>query len=1414
MSKHKKKPATSLVSNKTNNNRNIKTLSATASTELFGELSLQLQEKMNSGIGFADMDFGVDSQDDENYGGEKNEDPYPTSRIIKRDANGKIIVTEVGDEEEDPFLKFHNNSQLPSQVDTTSDEYNQQLLTFRNLYDNVYQRCVDTSSKTEFLETFKDVISTAEGEAVLNQLKVLLQIENGKPDFSKDQNKVLSGMLELDGTQPMGMQRGAPAKEIFEMANTFYNKSQKELGNSNPNLKNAIVDNLHRIINNNPKVGLKDTADDFNGHIRSHAHTQGKKIDYKGDSAFSKKKETKKMSFSQLENLNNFFKELDLKDRQKIMNITREDVFDAFSKFELKGHLDPFQVSGFQSLTKKNANSFSTSDFLDDCTCCNGEAHFDYEKAARKIYDALYRSEKMKDESLTDVEFNIQMCNEREYNYKQQEYNIDKTEAENKNQYSSLPSYIASEEEAAAAMNSGIDNNLKMPIGVKSPVHCKAEMVEKCISWISANPTNSKLLKKTMSLLPLEAIYDFENMDDSTINDPIDTLSNHDVTLTTPSKELVLSSVDDFNTDNFENEEEIADSNPVNLNFSADCFYNSLKSSLMTETVVDRQKQQYENLKKLSEIVWHNTSPDIADPELFLKEQKVTLQKKEHEDVAMDFSSFEEKLTEVKEFVEKESNVKLPRFKELASETVNEKDIKPRNNSESHQKWGALDKVISVDYESFFRDLFKDDLASLVDVKPPNDEVGVYLKSISDGMDDENGTTTVSDERNYVGSTSKQVSTELKEEENGNDEEYEEEEDDEEDDDEEDYSDNMFEDYEEKERIYNRCKSMIRFAVQFILKERLEHAAKEQEAEKSRLSLLKQLEEEEKGSSFKAKKSAKKKDKTKKKQQQQQLQQQEEVNKKLGELKIEEEKRLNQEKEEKELKRREEQRKKAAELKKKKDEQLRKKKEDQARRDEAEAKARRLKEEQKKIKEDERKQKQTAKEKEKKLKQEQKEKEKKQREEEQLRKQKEAELEKQAAETLILNTSKDNPMPTSPSAHEASPPYSNPGIRRQSSLVPPQALQPYMSLLNSNQNVSDPLSSLLSLNGVANPSLEESHLTPNGREINQNSNDLAGTTTPSLSAAFLTPPASQGFMNNNISNAVYSTTNNNVLFNGTYNQSLQNNLYQQPDTSYSLTNSANSNALHNADSSNTSQILSFANKENQNAAKRPLEKSTNIHNPSYGFSSVWNDNNINPLSTTSSGNNLVNQAASFNFQPQQTTINDLNINSSNTVASALSNYYSGLMQNYGSNTNISATQQPAMNSTILSPVRNATSSAAGTSLLATNNTGSNYINTSDSLHDLIYKSYIEYIQKNPLEAQPLSVLNLYKFITEFYNGSLMYDHFMSQLELMAIFNMANKYKDVIFLRRDIQGNPTNVWFDLSKSLYSNSHVSQQSSIWE
>lgn len=1408
MSKHKKKPTTSLVSNKAKINRNMKTLSATASTELFGELSLQLQEKMNDGIDSADMEFGVDSQDDENYGSEKNEDLYPTSRIIKRDANGKIIVTEVGDEEEDPFLKFHNNSQLQSQVDTTSEEYNQQLLTFRNLYDNVYQRCVDTSSKSEFLETFKDVISTAEGEAVLNQLKVLLQIENGKPDFSKDQSKVLSGMLEFDGTQPLGLQRGAPAKEIFEMANTFYNKSQKELGNQNPNLKNAIVDNLHRIINTNPKTGLKDTTVDLNDHIRSHSHNQGKRIDQKGSSALNKKKETKKMSFSQLENLNNFFKELELKDRQKIMNITREDVFDAFSKFELKGHLDPFQVSGFQSLTYKSSNSFSTSDFLDDCTCCNGEAHFDYEKAARKIYDALYRSEKMKDESLTDVEFNIQMCNEREYNYKQQEYNNDKRDIENKNQYSSLPSYIASEEEAAAAINSQTDNNSKISNGVKSPVQCKAEMVDKCISWISANPTNSKLLKKTMSLLPLEAIYDLENMDDSTVNNPIDTISTRDLTLTASSKEVVVSSAEESNTDYFENEEGITNKNPVNLNFSADSFYNSLKSNLLTETVVDRQKQQYENLKKLSEIVWHNTSPDIADPELFLKEQKASLQKKEHEVVTMDFSSFEEKLSEVKEFVEKEGDITLPCFKESVGETPDKTEVTFKSDLEKQKKWGALDKVISVDYESFFRDLFKDDLASLVDIKPPNDEVGVYLKSISDDIDDENAAVTDSDERNYNGSISQSLSTELNQENNGNDQEYEEEEDDdnEEEDDEDDYSDNMFEDYEEKERIYNRCKSMIRFAVQFILKERLEHAAKEQEAEKSRLSLLKQLEEEEKGSSFKTKKSSKKKDKTKKKQQQH-LQQHDEVNKKLGELKIEEQKRLDQEKEEKELKRREEQRKKAEELKKKRDEQLRKKKEEQAKRDEAEANARRLKEEQKKIKEDERKQKQTAKEKEKKLKQEQKEKEKKLREEEQLRKQKQEEVEKQAAETLTSKTTNEHTLPDFPLGIETSPSYSNSGIRRQSSLVPPQALQPYMSLLNSNQNVSEPLSSLLSLNGVANSSLEEPHLTPNGREITQNSNDIAGTATPSLSATFLTPPDSQGFLNNNISNTVYSNTNNTVLFNNAYNPSLQNNMYQHPDTSYSLTNSANSSALHNVDNSNTSQILAFTNNEKQNIAQRPLENSTNINTPSYGFSSVWNDNNINPLNTTTSGNGLVNQATSFNFQPQQTIINDRKINSGNTVASALSNYYSGLMQNYGSNANIPATQKPAMTNSILSPVRN-------TTLLATNNTGNSYVNANSSLHDLIYKSYIEYIQKNPLEAQPLSVLSLYRHIAELYTSSLMYDQFISQLELMASLNMANKYRDVIFLRRDIQGNVTNVWFDLSKGLYNNSHLSQQSSIWE
>ncbi|OBA26925.1 hypothetical protein HANVADRAFT_52711 [Hanseniaspora valbyensis NRRL Y-1626] len=1516
MNKNKKKPITSNNSNKKiknnktltkpNSNGNVTTITAKTHTQLFGELSLQLQEKMRNELKTVEMNIEKEEGNDvEEQEEDDDDDSYPTSRIIKRDANGQIIVTEVNEEgngdEEDPFLKFHNNNNnnnnnndefLPKKhVDITPEEYNEQLMTFRKLYDNVYKRCVDTSSKAEFLETFKDAVSTAEGEVVLSQLKSLLQIEDEKNDPSKDPNKILSGMMKLDNSHSMVMQRSVPSKDIFDMANSFYNKTQMDLINKNPDLKTAIADNLHRIINTNPKNVLNEVSIDISSSMKAYEdHPHSKNIENNSNNnnhnnnSSHQPKQSKKMSVSQLENLNNFFKELSLKERQKIMQITREDVFNAFSKFELKGHLDPFQVSGYQSLAKKNTNSFSTSDFLEECTCCNGEAHFDYEKAARKIYDALYRSEKMKDESLTDVEFNIQMCNEREYNYKQHQQQQQEEEEEgnttgngyNKIEYSSLPSYMASEEEAAAAPTAtnnlqGNTNRSSQGSRVNSTDYRRAEMIERCISSISANPTNHKLLVTTMSLLPVETLDVLEDLTnevpekdeeeiititETDVNDVIEDealagnpdLSALDFNMSSPvaapgttaaTTAIVGNAGSNINT-----------LNPERSSFSADSFYDSLRTSLMTEIPVDRQKQQYANLKKLSEIVWHNSSPDLADPVQFLKDQKQSLKKKEHEDIKMDLSTFEERLGDIKKFVETEcsdtkekdgdenNNIVLPDFKNLVESEEDGDDELIKKKDMGKRRWGALDKVISVDYDSFFRDLFKDDLACLIDIKPPNNEVGVHLKSISDDFNDSNGNivSAVDDEKNYVGSIVKKNITEVEDgEEKDHQEgdeavEEEEDEDDDDDDEDDDYNDSMFEDYEEKERIYNRCKSMIRFAVQFILKERLEHAAKEQVAEKSRLSLLKQLEEEEeKGSTSKSKKNAKKKEKNKKKQQQ--LQQQE-AKMKEDELNKQQEELLKKEKEEKEIQRREEQRKKAEELKRKRDEQLRKKKEEQARRDEAEAKARRLKEEQKRLKEEERKQKQLAKEKEKKLKQEQKEKELKEKQlkeakeekEEEARKKKQQQQQEEEAEREKLAKQKfENVFNSTTSiADETTLESSQPTARRHSSLVPPQALQPYMYLLDSTQNNSDSVSNLLSLNNSSNASSQEPQSLLGGNIINSNTNTIPPPVTPLLasSSTYMSPsPVIQG-MNNNMNYVNNTSTTNGSLFNTAYGQQMQNNnnIYQQQqqqqDTSSLLMNNVNSR--------NTSQLLSFMSKGMGNTINTDVVDSTvNTSTGSYGFNSLWNNNintnNINPLSTSSSGTGLMNQTSAYNYQQQQQPIpNDMN-NPNNTAASALNSYYSGLMQNYGSNVYTPMQQQPQLmnandNSIISSVAITPVPSSSGAPLLKNNIT-----NTVDyMLHQLIYSSYIDYIKRNPIEVQPISVIKLYNFIIEVYNKSLQYSNFIIQLEQMSIPDMTNKYKDVLFLSRDLQGNITNIWFDLSKKIYISDNITNQSnqtSIW-
>ncbi|XBW35222.1 hypothetical protein QEN19_000785 [Hanseniaspora menglaensis] len=1397
MSKTKKKAAALNSSNKnktekilSNNSANkMVTMSTTANTQLFGELSLQLQEKMNNHINDT-------STSEENFGNFDNDEDevdefYPTSRIIKRDANGKIIVTEVDETgANDPFSKFHNSSYTPNSkdLDVPHEDYNEQLMAFRNLYDNVYKRCVDTNSKAEFLETFKDAISTTEGEAVLNQLKSLLQLESDKPDFSKEQKTTLNGMMKLDKSQNSLMPNNLPTKDLFDMATSFYNKTQKDLGNKNPVLKNAIADNIHRIINTNPKGGYNEIANEANGSMKTpNNQLQALHSDHKHNSG-NKKKQSRKISLSQLENLNNFFKELSLEERKKIMHITRENVFDAFSKFELKGHLDPFQVSGFQSLSKKNLSSFATSEFLEDCSCCNGEAHFDYEKAARKIYDALYRSEKMKDDSLSDVEFNIQMCNERDFNNK---HNSNTNENNKLSlEYPSLPSYMASEEAAASAIQSQNEILNYESSGRKtSPELHQTEIVEKCISWISANPTNTNLLKRTMTLLPLESLYFLDKID-KTEKPFIDSMLEDDY----GSVEKATNDSNSLNT-NYEGDQIYQNDiipdeiNPEHASFSADSFYDSLKTSLIGRTV-DKQKQQYENLKKLSEIVWHSSSSDINDPAQFLKEQTLNLKNKEHTHLSIDMSHFDDRLLDIKLFLEKDIGIiDLPVFTRSNSKIDIEDNAETKHNN--IKNWSTLDKVISVDYESFFKDLFKDDLACLIDIKPQNEEVGVHLRSITDNLDeDEENISEFNNQSKFIGSEVKKVvihdDSHIENKDINQFDEEVDEEDDEEEEDDDDYNDSMFEDYEEKERIYNRCKSMIKFAVQFILKERLELAAKEQEAENSRLTLLKQLEEEEeeKGSTSKLKKVSKKKEKNKKKKQQSQ---QQEEKLKEAELKKKEEQKRQNEKEEKEQQRREEQRKKAEELKRKKDEQLRKKKEEQARRDEAEAKARRLKEEQKKLKEEERKQKQLAKEKEKKMKQEQKEFNEKIKFETEYRQKTE-----EAQEGILKQQTEDLAMSLS---NVDQTQHLN--LRRKSSLVPRQALQPYISLLDNTQNVADPLSNLLSLNTDSHSSSEEpQNIAPNkGTGIISN--------TPLLTASFLTSPSSQP-----INTTGYPSMNNSALYNNVYNQPIHTDTYQQHDLN---SVSMNKNTV------NKSQILSYMNRDMGSSS---VEVPITTNNGLYGFNSVWNNdidnNNLNPLTNNLSKNSLANQSNILNYSSQQYTHNDLNSMGVQQVPSALNNYYSGLMQNYVTGAYNTVPQTVPINNGVSSGLETPISASllqtpAGVNLLTSNiaSVSAATNNAIDMLPDIIYKGYMDYVKMNPLDPQPTPVMKLYNFIVEFNGQSLLYTNFLMELDKMSIFHHTNKYKEVLFLSRDAHGNVTNIWFDLNKNI----SLDKKPSIW-
>lgn len=512
---------------------------------------------------------------------------------------------------------------------------------------------------------------------------------------------------------------------------------------------------LESNINKNKLVNSKTQVDD-NEQDKVVATIKGKKI-------------TQKTLDSRAMTLKNTYKELSKEEREKLLNITREDVFKVFSRSEIKGQLSSSEMSGFHAFAKKATEKIGDDYSSDSCDCCSGGKHYDYEVNGKKIYETLFRSEKMKDEDLTDAEFNLRILNDEAFITKRQKTNeANRKKLDNDDQRP--PSYSQSsrssilsdifvnqsqdediskvETETVSSAIQNISSLSTNPPTFKDEQYKKLIATENIVNWLTENTLIKNFLKRAFRLLPMVEIADNIMKSSSyereskispylfsiEVDNGIEAIYNQDGEPCSDSSTHVEDEdddIDDVKASSFDD------------GFSVDSFYETLKSNIslenfdriMDKTCVEdpamldrnfdefnntpaKQNTEYTNLKNLSEIVWNDDSCTIQDPNIYMENQYLSIGYQSN-DVEINFDSFNKHLDEFKETLDnenkKEYQLDIQEIKDYAND--NQQNPEEQDDDELFE----LDKQLffkgkdySIIYESFMNDPIEDDLKEFV----------------------------------------------------------------------------------------------------------------------------------------------------------------------------------------------------------------------------------------------------------------------------------------------------------------------------------------------------------------------------------------------------------------------------------------------------------------------------------------------------------------------------------------------------------------------------------------------------------------------------------------------------------------------------------------------------------------------------
>ncbi|KAL6930937.1 uncharacterized protein HGUI_03280 [Hanseniaspora guilliermondii] len=519
-------------------------------------------------------------------------------------------------------------------------------------------------------------------------------------------------------------------------------------------------DSVNNILENNMKKNNslpKKIQEEDNDQDKVVATIKGKKI-------------TQKTLDSRAMTLKNTYKELSKEEREKLLNITREDVFRVFSRSEIKGQISSSEMSGFHAFAKKTTEKIGDEYNTDSCDCCSGGKHYDYEVNGKKIYETLFKSEKMKDEDLTDAEFNLRILNDEAFITKRQKTNeANKRSLENDDQ--NPPSYSNSSRSSILSdifVNSAQDEDISKvetetvssaiqnisslsttPPAFKEEQYKKLTATENIANWLTENTLIKSFLKRSFRLLPMVEIAD--NIMKSNIYERECGKSPYlfSIELDNGIEAVYNQDGEPCSESTLQDEEEDENMNDSKLNsfndgFSVDSFYETLKNNISLEnfdrimdktcvedpTMMDKDvfdvnhnslskpNVGYTNLKSLSEIVWNDDSYTIQDPNIYMGNQYFSISSKLN-DVKIDFETFNKHIDEFKEILhnenKKEYQLDIQEIKDYVNDVENIQDEQAVDEFFDVVKQLLFKgKDYSIIYESFMNDPIEDDLKEFV----------------------------------------------------------------------------------------------------------------------------------------------------------------------------------------------------------------------------------------------------------------------------------------------------------------------------------------------------------------------------------------------------------------------------------------------------------------------------------------------------------------------------------------------------------------------------------------------------------------------------------------------------------------------------------------------------------------------------